>query len=99
MGRRCTLGNLPRAGSGCGASVRRGMHAGFLTAPHPPVFRDISAVNYDMTCEGLAHWNGGLAWQVYFRQRRDKPIRDRVYRLQESGPSYPVALKGRAWIA
>jgi len=75
------------------------MHAGFLTAPHPPVFRDISAVNYDMTCEGLAHWNGGLAWQVYFRQRRDKPIRDRVYRLQESGPSYPVALKGRAWIA
>jgi len=52
-----------------------------------------------MTCEGLAHWNGGLAWQVYSRQRRDKPIRDRVCRLQESGPSYPVALKGRAWIA
>lgn len=63
------------------------------------IFHPYSAVNYDMTCEGLAHWNGGLAWQVHFRQRRDKPTRDRGYRFGESGPSYPVALKGRAWIA
>jgi tetratricopeptide (TPR) repeat protein len=63
------------------------------------IFHPYSAVNYDMTCEGLAHWNGGLAWQVHFRQRRDKPSRDRRYRLGESGQSYPVALKGRAWIA
>jgi tetratricopeptide (TPR) repeat protein len=63
------------------------------------IFHPYSAVNYDMTCEGLAHWNGGLAWQVHFRQRRDKPSRDRLYRLGETGPSYPVALKGRAWIA
>jgi len=56
-------------------------------------------VNYEMECEGLARWNGGLAWQVHFRQRRDKPIRDRVYRFGESGPAHPVALKGRAWIA
>jgi hypothetical protein len=63
------------------------------------IFHPYSAVNYDMTCEGLAHWNGGLAWQVHFRQRHDKPSRDRRYRLGESGQSYPVALKGRAWIA
>jgi hypothetical protein len=37
------------------------------------IFHPYGAVNYDMTCEGLAHWNGGLAWQVHFRQRRDKP--------------------------
>src|SRR6266403_1041087 len=63
------------------------------------IFHPYSAVNYDMTCEGLAHWNGGLAWQVHFRQRRDKPSTDRRYRVGEAGPSYPVALKGRAWIA
>ena len=63
------------------------------------IFHPYSAVNYDMTCEGLAHWNGGLAWQVHFRQRHDKPSTDRRYRVGEAGPSYPVALKGRAWIA
>jgi hypothetical protein len=64
------------------------------------IFHPYGAVNYDMECEGLAHWNGALTWQVHFRQRPDKPIRDRAYRFGgESGPSYPVALKGRAWIA
>jgi tetratricopeptide (TPR) repeat protein len=61
------------------------------------IFHPYHAANYDMECEGLAHWNGGLAWQVHFRQRRDKPVRDRTYRF--GGESYPVALKGRAWIA
>jgi len=63
------------------------------------IFHPYNVVNYEMECEGLARWNGGLAWQVHFRQRRDKPIRDRVYRFGESGPAHPVALKGRAWIA
>jgi tetratricopeptide (TPR) repeat protein len=63
------------------------------------IFHPNNAVNYDMECEGLAHWNGGLAWQIHFRQRRDKPSVDRAYRFGQSGPSYPVALKGRAWIA
>jgi tetratricopeptide (TPR) repeat protein len=63
------------------------------------IFHPYSAANYSMECEGLARWNGGLAWQVHFRQRGDKPSRDRLYRLGQSGPSYPVALKGRAWIA
>jgi tetratricopeptide (TPR) repeat protein len=62
------------------------------------IFHPYNAVNYDMTCEGLAHWNGGLAWQIHFRQRADKPSRDRRYRVG-SGPSYDVGLKGRAWIA
>jgi hypothetical protein len=62
------------------------------------IFHPYNAVNYEMTCEGLAHWNGGLAWQIHFRQRADKPSRDRRYRVG-SGPSYAVGLKGRAWIA
>jgi hypothetical protein len=52
-----------------------------------------------MSCEGLSRMSGGLAWQVHFRQRPDKPNTMREYRIGEGGPSYPVALRGRAWIA
>ena len=62
------------------------------------IFHPYNAGSFEMTCEGLARWNGALGWQVHFRQRRDKPNTIRSYRLG-SGPSYPVALKGRAWIA
>jgi tetratricopeptide (TPR) repeat protein len=58
-----------------------------------PVYRD----DYDVTCEGLSRWHGGLAWQVHFRQKADKPARLRSYRI--NGLSYPVGLRGRAWIA
>jgi hypothetical protein len=54
---------------------------------------------FAMTCEGLAHWNGALVWQVHFRQRSDRPNTTKSYRVGDMGPSYPVALKGRAWIA
>jgi tetratricopeptide (TPR) repeat protein len=62
------------------------------------IFHPYNAVNMEMACEGLTRWNGKPAWQVHFRQRRDKPNRIRSYRLGMDGPSYPVALKGRAWI-
>jgi len=62
------------------------------------IFHPYYAGNFDMTCEGLTRWNGTPAWQVHFRQRRDKPNTVRAYRLGLEGPSYPVALKGRAWI-
>jgi tetratricopeptide (TPR) repeat protein len=63
------------------------------------IFHPYYAGNYEMTCEGLARWNGGLAWQVHFRQRKDKPNTIRSYRMGLGGQGYPVALKGRAWIA
>ena len=62
------------------------------------IFHPYYAVNFEMTCEGLTHWNGKLAWQVHFRQRKDKPNVIRSYRLGAEGPSHAVALKGRAWI-
>lgn len=52
-----------------------------------------------MSCEGLAQWNGRPAWQIHFRQRPDKPNTIRAYKFGENGPSYSVALRGRAWIA
>jgi hypothetical protein len=63
------------------------------------IFHPHNAGSFDFTCEGLARWNGGLAWQVHFRQRADRPNTMRKYRLGAQGRSYPVALKGRAWIA
>lgn len=63
------------------------------------IFHPYNAMNFEMTCEGLARWNGGLAWQVHFKQRPDKPNTIKRYRIGADGPSYPVALKGRAWIS
>jgi tetratricopeptide (TPR) repeat protein len=63
------------------------------------IFHPYNAPNFEMTCEGLARWNGGLAWQVHFKQRPDKPNLIKRYRIGADGPSYPVALKGRAWIS
>jgi tetratricopeptide (TPR) repeat protein len=63
------------------------------------IFHPYYAGNFEMTCEGLARWNGGLAWQVHFRQGKDKPNTIRSYRMGPEGQGYPVALKGRAWIA
>lgn len=63
------------------------------------IFHPLYARDFEMTCEGLASWNGSLAWQVHFRQRSDRPNRMRAYKVGIDGPSFPVALKGRAWIA
>jgi tetratricopeptide (TPR) repeat protein len=58
-----------------------------------PMYKD----DYEVTCEGLSRWHGGLAWQVHFRQKQDKPSRLRGYRV---GHIFnPVSLRGRAWIA
>jgi tetratricopeptide (TPR) repeat protein len=62
------------------------------------IFHPYNVGSFELTCEGLARWNGGLAWQVHFRQRPDKPNTIRSYKLGLNGTSYPVALKGRAWI-
>jgi len=63
------------------------------------IFHPYNSVNFSMSCEGLARWNGGLVWQVHFRQRPDKPNTIKRYRIGADGPSYPVALKGRAWLS
>jgi tetratricopeptide (TPR) repeat protein len=55
--------------------------------------------NFAVTCEGLARFKGGPAWQLHLRQRPDKPNVIRTYKIGSEGPAFPVALKGRAWIA
>ena len=65
----------------------------------PLIFHPYYSAHYAMTCEGVSLWNGGSAYQVYFRQRPDKPNNMRYYRVGVAGQSYPAALKGRAWIS
>jgi tetratricopeptide (TPR) repeat protein len=62
------------------------------------IFHPYNVGSFDLTCEGLARWNGSIAWQVHFRQRADKPNTIRSYRMGFESPSHAVALKGRAWI-
>jgi len=45
------------------------------------IFHPYNVGSFEMSCEGLTHWNGKQAWQVHFRQRSDKPNRIRAYRL------------------
>jgi len=63
------------------------------------IFHPYYVSSYEMSCEGLARISSGLAWQVHFKQRPDKPNTLRRYRVGADGPSYPVAMKGRAWIS
>jgi tetratricopeptide (TPR) repeat protein len=57
-----------------------------------PMFRD----DFAMQCEGLGDWHGQASWMVHFRQLDNKPSRLRGYVV--NGTTYPVRLKGRAWI-
>jgi len=63
------------------------------------VFHPKYTQNFAISCEGLAQSHGSAAWQVYFRQRTDKPNLIRTYQIGIHGPVYAVALKGRAWIS
>jgi len=74
-----------------GGIITRGLPALVL------IFHPFNLGTFSMKCEGLANFNGKPAWQIYFRQRADKPNRIRSYKIGENGPSHPVALKGRAW--
>jgi len=66
---------------------------GSLVMIFHPAYRD----EYEVTCEGLSRWHGTLAWQMHFRQKPDRPSRLREYRVAKQ--VFPVALRGRAWIA
>ena len=61
------------------------------------IFHPYFVDEYSMSCEGLGQWDGQPAWQVHFQQRDDRPARLRVYTVGMR--SFPVKLKGRAWIA
>jgi tetratricopeptide (TPR) repeat protein len=63
------------------------------------IFHPYYADSFEMACEGLGHRNHEPAWQIYFRQRLDRPNMIRVHKLGRTGNSYSSPLKGRAWIS
>jgi tetratricopeptide (TPR) repeat protein len=85
----------------------RNEHYGLYDLPDHVVTRGFVALalifhpdmrdNFQMTCEGLGQWQGQATWLMHFRQRDDKPSRIQSYVVGTE--SYPIKLKGRAWIA
>jgi VWFA-related protein len=61
------------------------------------IFHPALQSDYDMRCEGLSHWKNTPAWVVYFEQRKGQ--RPRTVSMGTAKNVYPVAVKGRAWIA
>ncbi|HEV8048903.1 MAG TPA: tetratricopeptide repeat protein [Terriglobales bacterium] len=61
------------------------------------IFHPDERDDFKMACEGLGDWRGTATWLVRFEQRTDRPPRIQEYRI--AGHSYPVSLKGRAWIS
>ena len=61
------------------------------------IFHPDQRDDFQMACEGLGDWRGRATWLVRFEQRADRPRRVQEYKI--AGRSYPVSLKGRAWIS
>jgi tetratricopeptide (TPR) repeat protein len=55
------------------------------------------SADFNFTCEGLSQWRGAPAWQLHFEQRAGRE--PRIHSWTVNGNSYPMLLKGRAWIA
>ncbi|HET7151628.1 MAG TPA: tetratricopeptide repeat protein [Candidatus Acidoferrum sp.] len=60
------------------------------------VFHPYYRNEFDFQCEGLGKRNERAAWVVHFRQRDDQMSEMRVFWV--NGRSFPIRLKGRAWI-
>ena len=71
--------------------VTRGLPALLL------IFHPIYAGDFSMSCAGSTSINGQAAWEIRFRQRKDKPSRIRSYTVGTAGRAYPVDLAGSAW--
>lgn len=52
--------------------------------------------DYEMRCEGAAEWNNQPAWVIYFRQVSG--MRPRTLSMTTAANTFPVSLKGRAWL-
>ena len=48
-------------------------------------------------CEGLGEWRGQAAWEIRFEERRE--VESRLMTWKNNRGTFPVALKGRVWVA
>jgi len=61
------------------------------------IFHPLYIGDFAITCEGLTESAARPAWQLHFAQRPDRPNQFHVMHLDNE--YFPLALKGRAWIA
>ncbi len=59
------------------------------------VFHPNRREDFEMTCEGLGRWHEQAAWIVHFKEREDRAA---FQRFVMGAQSFPLRLKGRAWI-
>jgi len=60
------------------------------------VFHPIHLDEFDITCRGLGSWHGAAAYLLNFQQRLDRPNTMSAFSTRRG--SYPVSLKGTAWV-
>jgi tetratricopeptide (TPR) repeat protein len=60
------------------------------------IFHPTMQPDYELSCEGLGEWKGQATWLVHFRARDDRPSHIQDYVV--GARTYPIRLKGRAWI-
>ncbi|MGB2664663.1 MAG: hypothetical protein WAK48_11700 [Candidatus Acidiferrum sp.] len=85
------LNSDPTAADSPGGVISKGLPALLL------IFHPYDSSAFYMKCEGMVTLNGHRLWQIYFRQRPDRPNTTLSYSFGPNHPSYLVALKGRAW--
>ncbi|MGB2634134.1 MAG: hypothetical protein WAM58_09370 [Candidatus Acidiferrum sp.] len=85
------LNSDPTPADSPGGVITKGLPALLL------MFHPYDSGAFYMKCEGMVTVNGHRLWQIYFRQRPDKPNTTLSYSFGPNHPSYLVALKGRAW--
>ena len=61
------------------------------------IFDPNFSADLDYKCEGLGEWRGQAAWRVRFEQKMGVPSQIRTWRNNRG--VFPIALKGRVWIA
>jgi hypothetical protein len=74
--------------------------SGFIKAVGAPtlvlVFHPIHLEQFDITCQGLANWQGAPAYLLNFQQRPDRPHTMSDFRTSKG--TYDISLKGTAWV-
>jgi hypothetical protein len=74
--------------------------SGFIKAVGAPtlvlVFHPIHLEQFDITCKGLANWQGAPAYLLNFQQRPDRPNTMSDFRTSKG--TYDISLKGTAWV-
>jgi len=78
-----------------GKNVRAGLSANGAPAL-ALIFHPTHLEEFDMSCGDLVSFDGRKAWEVHFRQRKDRPVT--ITNFMDGHRLYDVLLSGTAWI-